>query len=287
MGVEEEGVEGSSSRYGVKVGVDGTVGDFCPLPLAGSSSRKTTIVLFGFSFDAGTGGGGISAASAGSGSLYTAILDPETAAALLCVLPACLRVVPAAFFTSGMFSLIRDLRVPSSGHGDVKTEGSFSACADSAPEGSTNICIRPFGRGAVAMDGAVKTSWGEVGLRVEPERVRLEEGFEVSASAARREPEVAGAVDDSEGTAGGMFMEDIMRFWKSRCLFCSRSNGAAFRAMPNRYASSASVRLHDIQHSGSILYIDTTYLPARSRTVAYSSYSSAWAVPISLTKQNL
>ena len=61
---------------------------------------------------------------------------------------------------------MRDLRVPSSGHGVgfVAWFGSFSA----SPEGSTKMGMRPFGRGAA---GAENTSSETEGARVEPERV--------------------------------------------------------------------------------------------------------------------
>lgn len=64
--------------------------------------------------------------------------DPELDAILL-ERPACFRVVPANFFTSGTFSLIRVLRVPRSSHAFVLLAS--AACA-SEPEGSTNIWMR-------------------------------------------------------------------------------------------------------------------------------------------------
>ena len=45
------------------------------------------------------------------------------------------------------------------------------------------------------------------------------------------------------GAEVGVDVDIIMRFWNSRCLFCSRSRGSARRAIPSIYASSASVRL--------------------------------------------
>jgi len=85
--------------------------------------------------------------SPGAGSLNGTIFElaPEAAApepeedAILFDRPACLRVDPTSFFTSGTFSLILVLRVPRSFHSFV----SCAACA-SAPVGSTNIWIRAF-----------------------------------------------------------------------------------------------------------------------------------------------
>ena len=46
--------------------------------------------------------------------------------------------------------------------------------------------------------------------------------------------------EDDWGSVG----EAIMRFWNSRCFASRRSRGAARRAMPRRYVSSASTRLY-------------------------------------------
>ena len=69
----------------------------------------------------------------GGGSLYGTICEVAGPEAIRCALPGCLIIVPAIFFTSGMFSFILDFRVPSSGHG----LGSDSACRSSDRPPST------------------------------------------------------------------------------------------------------------------------------------------------------
>ena len=213
-----------------------------------SSSRKIEIELllavrdFSF-FVGGTGGGGIDVnapdASSGPGSRNTVIFEADGAREDL---PARI-VVPAALLTSTVFSLMRDLRVPISGHGVgfVAWFGSFSA----SPEGSTNTGIRPFGRGGA---GAENTSSEIEGVRPDVERVvreRDDEDTGGSPSTLRFE-----ALAEDTGTTSGSASEDwgsegdaIIRFWNSRCLASSRSSGAARLAMPRRYVSSASTRL--------------------------------------------
>ena len=73
--------------------------------------------------------------------VVTAEPDPELDAILL-ERPACFRVVPASFFTSGTFSLIRVLRVPRSSHAFVESLWLASAVCASEPEGSKSIWIR-------------------------------------------------------------------------------------------------------------------------------------------------
>lgn len=73
------------------------------------------------------------------------ILDPDPDPELDAILlerPACLRVVPTNFFTSGTFSLMRVLRVPRSSHELVVSLWIVSAACASEPEGSTNIWMR-------------------------------------------------------------------------------------------------------------------------------------------------
>ena len=57
---------------------------------------------------------------------------------------------------------------------------------------------------------------------------------------------VHSVVTDGAGAraAVGVNIDTIIRFWNSRCLFCSRSRGSACHAIPSIYASSASVRLY-------------------------------------------
>ena len=77
-------------------------------------------------------------------------LDPEVVTpdpdpgldAILLERPACFRVVPTNFFTSGTFSLIRVLRVPRSSHALVVSLWLASAACASEPEGSRNIWMR-------------------------------------------------------------------------------------------------------------------------------------------------
>ena len=104
----------------------------------------------------GTNGGGILISPAGgtggsrNGTNFE--LDPEVVLpdsdpeldAILFERPACFRVVPANFFTSGTFSLIRVLRVPRSSHALVESLWMASADCASEPEGSRNIWMRPL-----------------------------------------------------------------------------------------------------------------------------------------------
>jgi hypothetical protein len=117
----------TSSRNGVNPGVDGT-----PPSARQSGSRNATTVLFlvgvfGGSLGVGRDGGGIdsvSTISSGPGSLYGTILELLLVLVLVVLEPEATRrerpaffsVVPAAFRTSGMFSLTLDLRVPISGY---------------------------------------------------------------------------------------------------------------------------------------------------------------------------
>ncbi len=207
-----------------------------------SSSRKIEmeLLLAVRFFAGGTGGGGIDeGASSGPGSRNTVIFEPDGAREDR---PARI-VVPAALLTSTVFSLMRDLRVPSSGHGVgfVAWFGSFSA----SPEGSTNTGMRPFGREGA---GAENTSSEMEGARPDVERVvREREAEDAGGSPSTLRFE---ALAELAGTASGSASEDwgrdgdaIMRFWNSRCFASSRSSGAARRAMPRRYVSSASTRL--------------------------------------------
>ena len=199
----------SSSIYGTNLGVDGTAGS--DVLSAISSSRN--IVIEPFEPDAIldffvvlAGGGGIEAAgefSSGPGSTKTAILGALLTEAVLFDLPACRSVVPAALLTSGAFSFTRDLRVPNSAHGAAADSGL------SVPEGSTNICMRPFGRGAVLelddASGPLKTSSDDCReddeRLIDPEVRNLDDDEEEdSPSTARRD-----AADDvAAGGFGGV-----------------------------------------------------------------------------------
>jgi len=141
----------TSSRNGVNFGVPGTT-----IPAADSGTWSTNGVKprgpASPAFLVGTGGGGIMISPAGTGASRNGTIfepDPEVVIpepepeldAILLERPACFRVVPANFFTSGTFSLIRVLRVPRSSHAFVALLLPSAACA-SEPEGSTNIWMR-------------------------------------------------------------------------------------------------------------------------------------------------
>ena len=102
----------------------------------------------------GTNGGGILISPAGGtgGSRNGTIFEPDPEVvtpdpdpeldAILLERPACFRVVPTNFFTSGTFSLIRVLRVPRSSQVLVMSLWLASAACASEPEGSRNIWMR-------------------------------------------------------------------------------------------------------------------------------------------------
>ena len=145
----------TSSRNGVNFGVPGTT---TPAADSGTCSSTNGIKPRGTSL-VGTNGGGILISPAGgtggsrNGTIFE--LDPEAVTldpdpeldAILLERPACLRVVPANFFTSGTFSLIRVLRVPRSSHALVVSLWLASAACASEPEGSRNIWMRLLGGG--------------------------------------------------------------------------------------------------------------------------------------------
>lgn len=150
----------SSSVNGMNFGVDGTTCSDAPFP--SSSSLNTAMELFDpdatlFFTTAGTGGGILELAPPPfSSSTNTAIFGTPLPDAVRFAFPAWRSVVPAALLTSGTFSFTRVLRVPSSAQGDAAAASGLSA-----PEGSTKICMRPFGRGAVAAEEEPKTSLPE------------------------------------------------------------------------------------------------------------------------------
>jgi hypothetical protein len=135
----------------VNFGVPGTA-----TPAAGSRTCWSTngIKSRGTASLVGTNGGGILISPAGDtgGSRYGTIFEPDPEVdtpdpdpeldAILLERPACFRVVPTNFFTSGTFSLIRVLRVPRSSHALVVSLWSASAACASEPEGSRNIWMR-------------------------------------------------------------------------------------------------------------------------------------------------
>lgn len=192
--------------------------------LDASLSRKGVIELFASVFgaaffEAGTEGGGI---SAGPGSLNGTIL--ESGAVALDVpgpepemtrldRPACFRVDPASFFTSGTFSLILVLRVPRSGHAFM----GGSADCEAEPVGSTNTCI-----GALEPDA---TTVGVDGIR-EVEAVASTDDV---ASASLFGLDGALVVGGGDGRDVAL----IMRFWNSWCRACKCSTGDARLAIPN------------------------------------------------------
>ena len=136
----------TSSRNGVNIGVPGTATPTADSGTCGIKPRGTSLV--------GTNGGGTLISPAGdtggsrNGTIFE--LDPEVVTldpdpeldAILLERPACFRVVPTNFFTSGTFSLIRVLRVQSSSHALVMSLWLTSAACASVPEGSRNIWMR-------------------------------------------------------------------------------------------------------------------------------------------------
>lgn len=92
--------------------------------------------------------------------------DPEPDAILL-ERPACFSVVPTSFFTSGTFSLIRVLRVPSSSHALVELLWLASAASASNPEGSTNIWMRLLEDDGVGFLGVPVRPTRDEGVRLD------------------------------------------------------------------------------------------------------------------------
>lgn len=144
-----------------------------------------------------------SADSLGLGSLYGTILDvlpvldpsalePE---ATRRARPTFFSVVPAAFWTSGTFSLTRDLRVPTSGY-DMR-----DSSWDSEPVGSTKIWRREF---ETVLDPDPKTSLCD-GDGARPRPRDPEDDEDVTPNAVR-------LVDGSGTGGGGIAMLDIIRF---------------------------------------------------------------------------
>ena len=154
----------TSSRNGVNFGVPGTT---TPAADSGTCWSANGIKPRGTSL-VGTNGGGILISPAGgtggsrNGTIFE--LDPEAVTldpdpeldAILLERPACFRVVPANFFTSGTFSLIRVLRVPRSSHALVVSLWLASAACASEPEGSRNIWMRLLGGGVGFLDVPVR-----------------------------------------------------------------------------------------------------------------------------------
>lgn len=201
----------TSSRNGVNLGVAG-VGDGAPA----ASPQSANGAVF---FDTGTGGGGI---PTGSGSRYGTNLELDAAVELplfpevtLFDRPLCLIVVPASFFTSGMFSFTRDFRVPRSG------QAAASAASASTPDGSTKIWRRELGP-----DGVV------IG-REDPEDVSVDLDV-VKAGLCDLEGRLSDVDDEAsnEVAVDGIAAPLSIRFWNSLYRLCRRSRGDAFRAIP-------------------------------------------------------
>lgn len=140
--------------------------------------------------------------------------------AVLLVFPGCRNVDPAIFFASGTFSFTRVLRVPTSGN-------AFPAASADSDAGSTNIW-------SLAFEGAL---WGSRDAGARGAGTEEVEAAEVVASAVR-------FVSTAGAGAAGRAAAHIMRFWKSACRALRCSSGEARLAIPNKYASSASFRLH-------------------------------------------
>lgn len=240
--VAGDGTAGSSSRK-TAIGLlvlleDGTE--------AGSGSSLKTGMTFPRDFDpAGFGGGGgvsllasagaeFSPSSSGAGSLNTMIFDvpPE---AVRCARPGWRRVVPAAFVASLIFSLTRDLRVPSSGQAEGGSSSLFSSSPKSGSGESTKTGMRAFGWGRAAAGEGRPVGIGLETAREEDRVARVEDRVDVSPKTARR-PFVGAALGSGSAGAGsdGRVGEAIMRFWKSAYFVSRRSSGAALRAMPKR-----------------------------------------------------
>ena len=137
----------TSSRNGVNFGVPGTT---TPAADSGTCWSANGIKPRGTSL-VGTNGGILISPVDGTGGSRNGIIfepDPEVVIpdpdpeAILLERPACLRVVPTNFFTSGTFSLIRVLRVPRSSHELVVSLWMASAACAPEPEGSRNIWMR-------------------------------------------------------------------------------------------------------------------------------------------------
>ena len=198
----------------MNLGVAGVDGD---APAASPQSIKgANAAVF---FDAEAGGGGI---PTGSGSRYGTNLELDAAAELplfpevtLFDRPLCLIVVPASFFTSGMFSFTRDFRVPRSGH------AAASAASASAPDGSTKIWRRELGPDGV---GAGREDPGGVSVDLDV----------VKAALCDLEGRLSDVDDDAsnEVAVDGIAAPLSIRFWNSLYLLCRRSRGDAFRAIP-------------------------------------------------------
>ena len=140
----------TSSRNGVNFSVPGTIE---PAADSGTCWSTSGIKPRGTSLVRTNGGGKLISPAGGTGGSRKGTIfepdpevvipdpDPELEAILL-ERPACFRVVPANFFTSGTFSFIRVLRVPRSSHPLVMSLWMASAACASEPEGSRNIWMR-------------------------------------------------------------------------------------------------------------------------------------------------